>query len=207
MSGIVALDIGVVWTLGDLPIFTLLGITSLFVISIFEIVPRLAFFDRFTIESRILLLSTLLILSLILMVSPLFGYFHFVYFLPVSLVFLYSIHMRYCNYITYTIATGIVFFLYTYFFSSLLQSPELIANLLFVFFFPLCIIANTYFWEERYPYDFSLLHYAGIGFSAITCLYSLFFVAWGSALTLFLACSLFLFAILFLLSYFRFQYH
>ncbi len=207
MSGIVALDIGVIYLIWDIHILTLFGITILFIIALFEIIPRLVFFDRFLEESRMLLLTTLLLLSIILMMSPVFGYFHFVYFLPVSLIFLYSIHMRYCNYISYSVATVLVFFLYTYLFLSLLQSPVLIENLLFVFFFPLCIIANTYFWEERYPYDFSLLHYAGIGFSTLTCLYSLFFVAWWSALTLFLACSLFLFALLFLLSYFRFQYH
>ena len=106
------------------------------------------------------------------------GSYLFVYFLPISLMFLYSIHMRYCNYIAYIFATGIMFFLYTYLFLSFLHSSELITNLLFVFFFPLCIIVNTYFWKERYPYDFSLLHYASIGFSGLTCLYSLLFVAW-----------------------------
>jgi hypothetical protein len=148
MSGIVSLDIGVIYLTGDIHIFTLFGITIFFIIAIFEMIPRLVFFDRFVEESRVLLLTTLLFLSTVLMISPVFGYFHFVYFLPVSLVFLYSIHMRYCNYISYSIATVLVFFLYTYLFSSLLQSSELIGNLLFVFFFPLCIIANTYFWEE-----------------------------------------------------------
>ena len=140
------------------------------------------------------------------MFSPLFSYFHFVYFLPVFVIFLVSIHIRYSNYISYSIAIVVLFFLYSYLFSSLLSLPDLLSALLFIFFFSLCIIGNTYFWEERYPYDFSLLHYSSIGFSMITALYSLFFVAWGAGLTLFLACSLFLLAALFLLSYFRFQY-
>ncbi len=114
-----------------------------------------------------------------LIVSPVFSYFHFVYVLPIFAIFLFSIHMRYSNYIAYSTAIIVVFFLYGYLFYSLIFLPDLISALLFIFFFPLCIIGNTYFWEERYSYDFSLLHYSSIGFSIITGLYSLFFVSWG----------------------------
>ncbi len=140
------------------------------------------------------------------MLSPLFSYFHFLYFLPLFAVFLFSIHIRYCNYISYSVAIFTLFFLYSYLFSSLIQIPDLLSSLLFIYFFSLCIIGNTYFWEERYPYDFSLLHYSSIGFSALTSIYVLIFIGWGAGITLFIACSLFLLAALFLLSYFRFQY-
>ena len=161
-----------------MPIWTLLGITGIIALVLFEFLPRIPLFHDFIESSRIFLLSLLLGLTGILMISPFFSYFHFVYFLPIFAIFLFSIHIRYCNYISYSIATVVVFFLYSYLFYSLILLPDLLSALLFIFFFPLCIIGNTYFWEERYPYDFSLLHYSSIGFSIITGFYSLFLVAW-----------------------------
>jgi hypothetical protein len=206
LSAIISIDTGIVFLFGDLHIFTLLWLTGCITIILFEYAPRFPIFQQFIEPSRILFLTLLLGFSGVLIFSPLFSYFHFVYFLPIFAVFLFSIHIRYSNYISYSIAIIVLFFLYSYFFSSLLFLPDILSALLFIFFFSLCIIGNTYFWEERYPYDFSLLHYSSIGFSVITAAYSLFFVAWWAWLTLFLACSLFLLAALFLLSYFRFQY-
>ena len=206
LSIIISIDTLVVFVFWDLHIFTIIGFTGIIAIIMFELIPRIHIFQQYTEPSRVLLLSILLWLSVVLMFSPVFSYFHFVYFLPIFSIFLFSIHVRYCNYIAYSTAIVVLFFLYSYLFSSLLQTPDLLSALLFIFFFSLCIIGNTYFWEEKYPYDFSLLHYSSIGFSTTTALYSLFFVAWGTWLSLFLACSLFLLAGLFLLSYFRFQY-
>ena len=205
ISLIISLDTVVLYIAPSLQIWTLLGITGLITIALFELVPRISLFHDFIESNRVFLLSLLLVLTWTLMLSPFFSYFHFVYFLPIFAIFLFSIHIRYCNYISYSIATVVLFFLYSYLFYSLLLLPDLLSALLFIFFFSLCIIGNTYFWEERYPYDFSLLHYSSITFSILTGLYSLFLVAWGAWLTLFLACFLFSLAILFLLSYFRFQ--
>lgn len=204
-SLIVSFDTIILYILPSMYIWTLLSITGIISIILFEYIPRIPLFHSFIESSRIFLLSWILGLTAILIVSPVFSYFHFVYVLPIFAIFLFSIHMRYSNYIAYSTAIIVVFFLYGYLFYSLIFLPDLISALLFVFFFPLCIIGNTYFWEERYSYDFSLLHYSSIGFSIVTGLYSLFFVSWGVWLTLFLACFLFSLAILFLLSYFRFQ--
>ena len=201
----ISLDTVVLFIAPGMDIWTLFGIMGIITIILFELIPRIRLFRDFTLSSRIFLLSLLLGLTWVLMISPFFSYFHFVYFLPIFATFLFSIHIRYCNYISYSVATVVVFFLYSYLFYSLLLLPDLLSALLFIFFFSLCIIGNTYFWEERYPYDFSLLHYSSIGFSIVTGLYSLFFVVWWAWLTLFLACFLFLLAVLFLLSYFRFQ--
>ena len=206
LSIIISVDTVVVFLFWDLHIFTIIWLTGLIDILIFEFMPRVRILQQFTEPSRVLLLSILLWLSVLLMFSPIFSYFHFVYFLPIFPLFLFSIHVRYCNYISYSVAIVVLFFLYSYLFSSLLYIPDLLSALLFIFFFSFCIIGNTYFWEEKYPYDFSLLHYTSIGFSSVGALYSLFFVAWGVWFSLFLACSLFLLAGLFLLSYFRFQY-
>ena len=206
ISSIISIDTLIVYMYGAINIFTLLGITWCIALVLFEYVPKIPLFQDFIEPSRILLLSMVLVLSGLLMISPLFSYFHFVWFLPVFAVFLYAVHIRYCNYVWYSIATILVFFLYTYLFSPLILSPDLISSLLFIFFFSICIIGNTYFWEERYQYDFSFLHYSSIGFSSLAALYSLIFTRWWDGMTMFLACSLFLLAILFLLSYFRYQY-
>ncbi len=206
VSTIVSLDIGILYMYNEIHIFTLLWFTWIIIILLFEYIQKIKLFFDFIEPTRVLLLTLLLIFSVVFMISPLFSYFHFVWFLPIFSIFLFSIHIRYSNYISYILAISILFYIYSYLFSPLLLSPDLLSNLLFIFFFPLCIIGNTYFWEERFPYDFSLLHYSSIGYSTITILYSLFFIAWWTWLTLFLACSLFLLAVLFLLSYFRFQF-
>ena len=205
-SLIVSLAIIVLYIVPTMQVWTLLGITGIITIILFEYTPRIPLFHNFIESSRIFLLSLFLGIIGIFMISPFFSYFHFVYFLPIFAIFLFSIHIRYCNYISYSSAIFVVFFLYSYLFYSLLLLPDILSALLFIFFFSLCIIGNTYFWEERYPYDFSLLHYSSIGFSIFTGIYSLFFVVWWAGLTLFLACFLFALAVLFLLSYFRFQY-
>lgn len=203
---IISVDTSIVYIVWYIHPFTLLGITGILAIILFECAPRIPIFDNFLEPTRISLLTLLLGSSLLLMISPLLSYYHFVWFLPIFSVFLFSVHIRYLNYISYLFGIFTLFFLYTNLFSSLLILPDILSSLLFIFFFSLCIIGNTYFWEERYPYDFSLLHYSSIGYSTLATLYSLFFIAWWAWLTLFLACSLFLLAILFLLSYFRFQY-
>lgn len=158
--------------------FTLLGLTGIIALSLFEISPRIPIFDNFIEPSRVSLLTLLLGSTLILMISPLISYYHFVWFLSIFAVFLFSIHIRYSNYVSYLLGIVTLFFLYTNLFSSLILLPDILSSLLFIFFFSLCIIGNTYFWEERYPYDFSLLHYSSIGYSTITTIYSLFFVVW-----------------------------
>lgn len=206
LSLLITTDTCIVFLFWDLHILTVLGLTAVVSIILFEYTPKIPIFYRFLEPTRVLLLSILLGIAGTLMISPLISYFQFVWFLPVITVFLFSIHIRYSNYVSYSVAIVTLFFLYTYLFLPLLISPDLLSSLLFIFFFSLCIIGNTYFWEERYPYDFSILHYSSIAFSAFSLFYSLIFIAWWTGLTLFLACSLFLFAILFLLSYFRFQY-
>lgn len=206
LSLLITIDTCIIFLFWGLHIFTVIWFTGIFSIILFEYTPKIPIFHQFIESTRVLLLTLLLWFSVILMISPLISYFHFVWFLPIITVFLFSIHIRYSNYISYSVWIITLFFLYSYLFLPLLTLPDLISSLLFIFFFPICIIGNTYFWEERYPYDFSLLHYSSIGFSTITVVYSLIFIAWWTGLTLFLACSLFLFAILFLLSYFRFQY-
>lgn len=206
ISTLIAIDTVFVYLFPTISLFSLLGITGLIAIAAFEYTPMIRFFHRFIEPSRVLFLTLLLLLSGVLMLSPLFSYYGFVWILPIYSIFLFSVHIRYSNYIAYAVALFTLFFLYSYLFYPLLISSNILSSLLFTFFFPFCIIGSTYFWQERYPYDFSLLHYSSIGFSALTSLYSLIFVAWGGHITLVLAYSLFLLAALFLLSYFRFQH-
>lgn len=207
LATLISLDTIIVYFFPQIHIFTLVGITTLIAIALFEYSPKLLFFRRFLEPSRVLLLTLTLLSSLVLMASVWFSYYLFMWFLPIVSIFLLSVHIRYCNYISYLGGISILFFLYSYLFYPLLLSGQTLSGLLFIFFFSFCIIGNTYFWEERYEYDFSLLHYSSIAFSIIASFYGLLLVGWSGGLTQFLAFSLFLLAALFLLSYFRFQYN
>jgi hypothetical protein len=99
-------------------------------------------------------------------------------FIFVGIVFLFLTHIRFCNYIALSGAIFGIFFLYSMIFAPLIGANSLLSTLLFVFFLPLCIIGNTYFWEERFPYDLRMLHYSSIVFSVVFTAYSLFFVSW-----------------------------
>jgi glucose-6-phosphate-specific signal transduction histidine kinase len=82
------------------------------------------------------------------------------------------------NYITFILGIVIAFILYFFLFSDLLFEPSIFSFFLFVFFLPTIVIATTYLWEEKYPYDFMILHYSSIAFSMIHSIYIVFFVSW-----------------------------
>ncbi len=188
---------------------TSLGIfLSIIIISsvvLFESMPKIPFFSQFLIESRITTLSLILWLSVTLMTISIWD-FTFFPTIIIALIFLLSVHIRYSNYIAFFIWVGAIFFLYSTTFFSLISENSLFSSLLFVFFLPLCIISSTYFWEEKFSYDFSLLHYTSIAFSSIFSLYILLFVGWGSAFFFVTSGCIFLTGILLILSYFRFKY-
>lgn len=142
---------------------------------------------------------------------PFFLYFQTQYFgwsilaLFGIIVFYFSIHVRYSNYVTYSLALLLIFYIYTLLFGSLLIAGGLFSVFLFIFFLPLLIIGNTYFWEQRESYDFIILHYSSIGFSVLTSLYTIFFLPWGNTIFLILFSCIFGIALLFFMSYFRFR--
>ena len=206
IAGVFTLSLYILFWFPEIHIFTLLGCIALISMWVFEYLPRSPLFENYIESSRIVLLSSIIAVSIVLLFSPIIGYFHFIYFILIFSLFFVSIHLRYSNYIVYSLAIFILLYVYSYLFLPLLMYPDLVSSLWFIFSASLILIGSTYFWEERYPYDFSLLHYASIVFSVATLLYSLFFVAWGWGMSIFLACSLFFLAVLFLFSYFRFQY-
>ncbi len=142
---------------------------------------------------------------------PFFLYFQSQYFwwsitfLITVIVFYFSIHVRYTNYATYGLGLWLIFYIYTLLFYNLLILGDILSVLLFIFFLPLLIIGNTYFWEQREIYDFPILHYSSIGFSVLTSLYALLFLPWGNAIFLLLFSCIFGIALLFFMSYFRFR--
>lgn len=125
--------------------------------------------------------------------------------LSLLMIFFLSIHVRYSNYVTYSLGLLIIYFLYSLFFISLLTSGVLFSVLIFVFFLPFLLIGMTYFWEERFEYDFMILHYSAILFSGIYSIYSIFFIWWGSGLLFMVSSCILGLAVLFFLSYFRFR--
>jgi hypothetical protein len=141
--------------------------------------PRYTFFAPFLPVSKIYtLMAFLLAYSASIVGTLVYMSATFYPFILIGIIFLFLIHIRYSNYIALSGAIFGTFFLYSIIFFPLISTGSLISTLLFIFFLPLCIIGNTYFWEERFPYDLKMLHYSSIGFSSVFTLYSLFFLPW-----------------------------
>lgn len=177
----------------------------LFSVTFFEGIPYIQHFKNYIIGARIYLLFLVLIAStgiLLLSISE----FFLLFFALIAIVFLLSVHVRFCNYITFGFALLGIYLLYTSLFSSLLFSGSSFSALLFAFFLPLCIIGNTYFWEERFLYDFSILHVSSIVFSSIASLYIIFFLPWWASLYFVVSWCIFALWVLFFLSFFRYRY-
>lgn len=179
------------------------GIVS---IILFEWMPKLPFFDPYLPISKIYVLIWFMVSYLLSLMGAFFdvNYFSFIF---IGIIFLFFTHIRYSNYIALFGAIFWIFFLYSLVFASLLTPTSILSTLLFIFFLPLCIIGNTYFWEERFEYDFKSLHYSSILFSVIFSAYSLVFLSWGSMIMYILSLSVFSLGFLLFLSYFRFRIH
>lgn len=186
-----------------IPFFlTLITLTS---IGIFELIPRLSYFSQYTIASRILSLGIILVSLVWHLIYALWDY-TYVGVIILSLFFLLSVHIRFSNYVAFILAIIGVFFLYGNTFFSLLSPMSLGSSLIYIFFLSFCIVGSTYFWEEKYQYDFSVLHYASALFSTLLFLFATFFLAWGESFFFLISGWIFSLGTLLLLSYFRFRY-
>lgn len=193
-----------VWITGKVSYSFLLFSFGFSGIVLFESMPRARYFQPFLPISKVYVLIAFLISYIMSLGWALFDV-SFYGFILVGIVFLFLIHIRYSNYIALSGAIFGTFFLYSLVFFPLLSTTSLLSTLLFVFFLPLCIIWNTYFWEERFPYDLKVLHYSSIGFSVIFSLYSLIFLAWWDMIFFAFSLSIFCLGFLLFLSYFRFR--
>lgn len=190
----------------DFPSSNLLLVLSvLSSIFYFEYLPKISFFRFHTEIIRYFSLFLLLITLPFLLYSSFFSLFLPFILLTITTLFFLSIHIRYSNYIAYSIWLFLIYFLYSLFFISLLLSGGLLPVLLFIFFLPFLLIGITYFWEERFEYDFPILHYSAIGFSGVYFLYSIFFIGWWGNLLFMISSGIFCLAILFFMSFFRFR--
>ncbi len=189
----------------EMPVWMLSWIAGLVSIFFFEYIPKIQFFRPYLFESKVFFLSIVLVCAVLNTVLSFFT-FESSYFLILFTIFFFSVHTRFSNYITYCVAILLLYYLYAFLFFNLLQPDSLISSLIFIFFFPVMLIGNTYFWEEKYQYDFSILHYSSIAFSVGFTLYASIFLNWWEGLLLFLSLSIFLIAFLFFFSYFRFRY-
>ena len=189
-----SLEILLIFLFREIPFYLIIGALSLLGIILFELSEKSSFFDIFLNISRVFFLSVILASVGILSVT-IFSHFASIYFLIIIAIFLFSVHIRFSNLVTYSTAIFIIYFMYGFVFLSLM----------FIFFFPILIIANTYFWEEKQQYDFAIMHYASIAFSGIFFLYALVFMKWEASSFVFSSFGFFLLAGLFFLSYFRFR--
>lgn len=180
-------------------------ISTLSGVFFFEYFPKISIFSRYIMNIRFFSLSV------VLLGIPFLVYSIFIHItlpcllLIIIILFLFSIHIRFSNYISYGIGLALIFFLYSIFFISLLSTHSIFPVLMFVFFLPFLLISLTYFWEEQYEYDFMILHYSAILFSGIYSIYSIFFIWWWSEILFMISSCVFWLAVLFFLSYFRFK--
>lgn len=188
----------------NISLYTLFGAFGLLAIIFFEHTQKSRFFEPFFQLSRVFFLIIVLLSTAILSLS-IFWNFESIYFLLLFVVFLFSIHIRFSNIISYIFAIFVVYWLYWYIFFSLLWEKSVTTSLIFIYFLPMLMIMNTYFWKEKQKYDFAILHYASIIFSALFFVYSLIFLKWWEWNFLFSSFGMFLLAGLFFLSYFRFR--
>ncbi len=171
----------------------------------FEYFPKISIYTPYTLIIRFFSLSIVLI-SLPVLLYTIFLDITLPFILIMSsILFLLSVHVRFSNYISYWVWLILIFFLYSVFFISLLSTNSLLSVLMFIFFLPFLLISLTFFWEERYEYDFIILHYCSIFFSGIYSIYSLFFIWWWWGLLFMISSCIFWIAVLFFLSYFRFK--
>lgn len=204
LSSLFILELTILSVFPGTELFMLVGITGLFSLSLFELSKKEVFFEPYLQITRAFFLTVVLIVAFFL-VGFSFSTFESIYFLIPLILFLFSVHIRYGNVVSYGSGTLLLFFLYSFVFHSLLSSGSIFTTFIFVFFFSFVLIGNTYFWEEKQQYDFAIIHYSSILFSVFSFLYSIFFLHWESSLFIFLSFWIFLLAGLFVLSYFRFR--
>ena len=173
-------------------------------IILFEIIPKQKLFSLYLEESRVF---TLVITLVITLLSIVMSFFSPGFFFPLFLysVFFFFVHIRFCNSLVFISGLVTLFFLYSQLFFPLLYSGSFLSVLMFLFFLPLCIIGNTYFWEEKHPHDMEFLHYSSIAFSVLFSLYALIFIGWWGMFLFLLSACIFGIGLLFFLSYFRFH--
>lgn len=189
----------------DISLLFLVGFSAILGILLFENSHENNFFGPFLESSRVFFLSSVLLFATILM-GLIFVEFNAIYFLIPIMVFLFSVHVRFSNIISYIGGLILLYFVYAFVFISLVSVVSIFTTLLFIFLFPTLLIANTYFWDQKEPHDYYILHYSSIAFSIVFFLYSGIFVFAESGNTLvFTAFSVFLLALQFSLSYFRFR--
>lgn len=177
VSVFIVLKILLLFLFPALSLYVLLGVLGIFAIILFEVSEKHAFFAPFLKVSRIFFLSV--VLGVVALLSVLiFWNFSSIYFLLVFVLFLLSVHMRFSNVVAYGAAIATVFWLYGFVFVSLLSVHSVFNSLIFIYFLSLLAIGNTYFWKEKQQYDFMILHYVSIAFSAIGFGYALIFLDW-----------------------------
>lgn len=203
LSCIFSIAIILIFFFPNISLAWVLGVIMIFMIALFEYSEKSSFFAPFFEPSRVFLLWSILgfIASLSLV---LFFDFSAIYFLILGTIFLFSVHIRFSNLVTYSFGIWEIFLLYSFLFFSLLLVDSVFSSLVFIFFLPLLLIGNTFFWQEKQKYDFPIIHYSSIGFAAIFFAYALIFLKWEQSSFLFASFGSLLLALLFFLSYFRF---
>ena len=200
------LYLSITYFIWDIAMVYILVCWVILAFSIFEIFPKISIFTEYiTLFQYFSLLSILIFLPAIVFIAASTLHSISLILLWCIALFFLSIHVRYTNYVVFIVSILSTYFFYALLFADLLMRPSMSSLFLFLFFLPILLIGTTYFWQEVHPYDFIILHYSSIAFSALCSLYSIFFLWWWGDILFVASLCIFWVALLFFMSYFRFR--
>jgi hypothetical protein len=144
-------------------IFFILGIFY------FEFISKIKIFKIYDLNSKYYWLLLNYIVSIIAF-SYLFIYFnfwHFVLILFWGIIFNYSVHVRYKNYLSFCTVLLSLILLYVKNFIPL-DPSDFFTFVLFIYLLPFVYIGYTYIFENKYEYDNYFIHFSALLFSLVT---------------------------------------
>ncbi|PIQ12062.1 hypothetical protein COW06_00205 [Candidatus Gracilibacteria bacterium CG12_big_fil_rev_8_21_14_0_65_38_15] len=181
-----------------------LGIISLLIIVYTFIFPYKSYFRSFKQISQTIGIYSGYATALFISMSILFESLSLLLLslLSISILFHYSVHNFFKNYVSYALFLLLFVFLYIKAF-ILLGTGSLISDILFIFILPYIFIGTSYLIRPKYPKDLYILHSIAISFSILASVYC--FIQMNSVDILGISTILFFESILLFISYLRYK--
>ncbi|MDD2487575.1 MAG: hypothetical protein PHS92_04345 [Candidatus Gracilibacteria bacterium] len=148
-----------------------LYIGMIYSIVFFEYMPKIKHFAEFMEISKYFgtILNYIVIITAMILLFLDYNLSEVITILIIGLIFNLYIHVKFQNYISYSLILLTSAFLYIKFFG--LDHTNLISAILFIFVFPIILMLYSFLVKMKYFYDNYFLHYFGIIFSLIGIIY------------------------------------
>ncbi|EKE29129.1 MAG: hypothetical protein ACD_2C00221G0011 [uncultured bacterium (gcode 4)] len=135
----------------------------------FEFISKIRIFKKFDLNSKYYWLFLNYIVCIIafsyLFIYP--NFWHFVLILFWGLIFNYSVHVRYKNYISLSVTILSIILLYVKNFMPLDPSDFLIC-LMIIYVLPWVFVGYSFIFDNKHEYDNYFIHFSGIIFSLVS---------------------------------------